>query len=169
MRISGREKLFLWGGAALLAVLLVFLLAVDPALKRAGELKRLIPQKEQELKQLRLLLKELELLKEAKAGLLQKIPAGERAMPPLSRLDGWIERSGLRPSVKSIKPSPSPGAEGMVVDVIMEKAELPYLTRFLYEAQSSPGGFRVARINLKPRYTTPKYLDVSLQMIFHQG
>jgi len=169
MRISGREKLFLWGGAALLAVLLVFLLAVDPALKRAGELKRLIPQKEQELKQLRLLLKELELLKEAKAGLLQKIPAGERTMPPLSRLDGWIERSGLRPSVKSIKPSPSPGAEGMVVDVIMEKAELPYLTRFLYEAQSSPGGFRVARINLKPRYTTPKYLDVSLQMIFHQG
>lgn len=57
----------------------------------------------------------------------------------------------------------------MVVDVLMEKAELPLLTRFLYEAQSSPGGFRVARIALKPRYTTPKYLDVSLQLIFYQG
>jgi type II secretory pathway component PulM len=169
MRISGREKVFLWGGAALMAALLVFLLVVDPALKRAGELKRLIPQKEQELKQLRLWHKELESLKEARAALLQKVPAGEGALPPLSRLDGWIERSGLRPSVKSIKPSPSPQGGGMVVDVLMEKAELPPLTRFLYEAQSSPGGLRVARINLKPRYTTPKYLDVSLQLIFYQG
>lgn len=169
MRISGREKVFLWGGAAFLAALLVFLLIVDPAVKRTKELKRLIPQKELELKQLRLLHKELESLKETKAVLLQKIPAGEKALPPLSRLDGWIERSGLRPSVKSIKPSPSPGGGGMVVDVLMEKAELPPLTRFLYEAQSSPGGFRVARINLKPRYTTPKYLDVSLQLIFYQG
>ncbi len=57
----------------------------------------------------------------------------------------------------------------MTVDVLMEKAELPQLTRFLYEIQSSPGGSRVARINLKPRYTTPKYLDVSLQMVFYQG
>jgi type II secretory pathway component PulM len=169
MRISGREKVFLWGGAALMAALLVFLLVVDPALKRAGELKRLIPQKERELNQLRLLQKELESLKEARAALLQKVPAGEKALPPLSRLDGWIERSGLRPSVKSIKPSPSPGGGGMVVDVLMEKAELPPLTRFLYEAQSSPGGLRVTRINLKPRYTTPKYLDVSLQLIFYPG
>jgi hypothetical protein len=169
MRISGREKVFLWGAASLLVALLVFLLVADPALKRAKDLKRLIPQKEQELKQLRLLHKELESLKETKAALLQKVPAEEKALPPLSRLDGWIERSGLRPSVKSIKPSPSPGGGGMVVDVLMEKAELPLLTRFLYEAQSSPGGFRVARIALKPRYTTPKYLDVSLQLIFYQG
>ena len=153
----------------MMAALLVFLLVVDPALKRAGELKRLIPQKERELNQLRLLQKELESLKEARAALLQKVPAGEKALPPLSRLDGWIERSGLRPSVKSIKPSPSPQGGGMVVDVLMEKAELSPLTRFLYEAQSSPGGLRVARINLKPRYTTPKYLDVSLQLIFYQG
>jgi hypothetical protein len=125
MRISGREKLFLWGGAVSLAALLVFLLAVDPALKRAGELKRLIPQKEQELKQLRLLQKELESLRETKAALLQKIPAGERTLPPLSRLDGWIERSGLRPSVKSIKPSPSPGGDGMAVDVLMEPHPFP--------------------------------------------
>lgn len=169
MRISEREKVFLWGGVAFLAALLVFLLVADPALKRAKELKRLIPQKEQELKQLRLLRKELESLKKARAAILQKVPAGERALPPLSRLDGWIERSGLRPSVKSIKPSSSPGGRGMVIDVVMEKAELPPLTRFLYEAQSSPGGFRVARIHLKPRYTTPRYLDVSLQLIFYQG
>jgi hypothetical protein len=55
----------------------------------------------------------------------------------------------------------------MTVDVVLEKAELPRLTRFLYETQSSPGGSRLARMNLKPRYTTPRYLDVSLQMVFY--
>ena len=169
MKITGREKAFLWGGIGCLGALLIYQFAVSPGVKRTQDLNRLIPQKEKELKELRLLRQELNSLREAKAVILQKIPAGERSLPPLSRLDGWIERSGLRQNVKSIKPSPSPGGAGMTVDVLMEKAELSRLTRFLYEIQSTPGGVRVARINLKPRYTTPKYLDVSLQMIFYQG
>jgi len=103
--------------------------------------------------------------------MVQKIPAGERALAPLSKLDGLIERAGLRQSIRSIKPSPTTGtgAEAMIVEVLMEKANLPQLTRFLYEVQSSPGGFRIARLAIKPRYTTPRYLDVSLQMVFYQG
>jgi hypothetical protein len=169
MRVTGREMIFLWGGACVLAGLLILQFAVYPAIRRSKDLNRLIPQKETELKELRLLRQELNSLREARAALAQKIPAGERALPPLSRLDGWIERSGLRQTVKSMKPSPSPGGEGMNVDVVLEKAELPQLIRFLYEIQSSPGGSRVARMSLKPRYTTPRFLDVSLQMVFYQG
>ncbi len=169
MRVTGREKIFLWGGIGSLAVVLIVQLAVLPAVKRAQELTRLIPQKERELRELRQLSKELDSLKEAKAVMLQRIPAQERTLPPLSRLDGWIERSGLRQNIRSIKPSPSPGGEGMVVEVQVEKAELPQLTRFLYEVQSTPGGSRIGRLAVKPRYTTPKYLDVSLQMMFYQG
>jgi type II secretory pathway component PulM len=169
MRVTGREKTFLWGGACVLAGLLILQFAVYPAVRRSKDLNRLIPQKEAELKELRLLRQELISLREARAALAQKIPAGERSLPPLSRLDGWIERSGLRHTVKSMKPSPSPGGDGMNVDVVLEKAELPQLTRFLYEIQSSPGGSRVARMSLKPRYTTPRFLDVSLQMVFYQG
>ncbi len=169
MRITGREKSLLWGGAGFLAVLLVFQLAFYPAIKRTRELTRLIPQKERELKELRQLRKELDSLREAKALMLQRIPAQERTLPPLSRLDGWIERSGLRQNIRAIKPSPSAGGEGMIVEVQAEKAELPQLTRLLYEVQSSPGGSRIGRLTIKPRYTTPKYLDVSLQMMFYQG
>ncbi len=57
----------------------------------------------------------------------------------------------------------------MNVEVQIEKADLPHLIRFLYEVQSSPGGSRIARMALKPRYTSPRYLDVTLQMIFYQG
>jgi type II secretory pathway component PulM len=169
MKITGREKTFLWGGACVLAGLLVLQFAVYPAVRRTKDLNRLIPQKELELQELRLLRQELNSLREARAAVVQKIPAGERALPPLSRLDGWIERSGLRQTVKSMKPAPLPGGEGMTVDVLMEKAELPQLTRFLYGIQSSPGGSRVVRMSLKPRYTTPRFLDVSLQMVFYQG
>ena len=167
--VTGREKTFLWGGVGALAVLLVLQLAVYPAIKRAQELTRLIPQKERELKEIRQLSKELNSIKEAKVALIQKIPAQERNLPPLSRLDGWIEHSELRQNIRSIKPSPSTGGEGMIVEVQVEKAELPQLVRFLYEVQSTPGGSRIARLTVKPRYTTPKYLDVSLQMIFYQG
>jgi len=169
VRITGREKIFLWGGAAFLAALFIFQLVLYPAIKRQGDLRRLIPQKERELQELRLLRKEFDSLKEAKAQILRKVPPEERNLPPLSRLDGWIERSRLRQNIGSIKPSPSTGMEGMTVEVLVEKAELPQLTRFLYEVQSSPGGFRLVRMSIKPRYTMPRYLDVSLQMVFYQG
>ena len=171
MRITGREKTFLTGGACFLGLLLILQFIFYPALKRTHELDRLIPQKERELRELRLLHKEFDSLKEMRAVMMKKVPAGERALSPLSKLDGWIERCGLRQNIRSIKPlsAASGGAETMTVEVLMEKADLPHLTRFLYEVQSSPGGFRIARMTIKPRYTTPRYLDASLQMVFYQG
>lgn len=171
MRVTGREKTFLLGGACLLGVLLVFQLAFYPAYKRTRELERLIPQKERDLREIRLLRKEFDSLKEIRAARAQKISASERALSPLSKLDALIERSGLRQSIRSIKPSPSTGAgpETMTVEMMMEKADLPRLIRFLYEVQSSPGGFRIARLGIKPRYTTPRYLDVTVEMVFYQG
>ncbi|MDH4266794.1 MAG: type II secretion system protein M [Deltaproteobacteria bacterium] len=171
MKFSGREKAFLVGGACILAVLLVFHLVVYPALKRTRDLERLIPQKERDLKEIRLLKKEFESLKQARTAMAQKIPVNERTLSPLSRLDNWIERSGLRQNIRFIKPSPAAGGggEAMTVELSMEKIDLPHLTRFLYFIQSSPGGFHIARIAIKPRYTTPRYLDVTLQMIFYRG
>ena len=171
MKISGREKTFVIGGACALGALLVFQLALYPLIKRTGELERLIPRKERELREVRLLRKEFEDLKQVRAAMVQKIPASERSLSPLSKLDGLIERSNLRQNVRSIKPSTSTGVGGEVttVEVSMEKVDLAQVTRFLYVAQSSHGGFRFARMAIKPRYTTPRYLEVNLQMVFYQG
>ncbi len=169
MRVTGRERVFVWGGAAALGIVLVLQLAILPAVKRSGELNRMTSQKEQELKEVRQLGRELQSLKEARSQALQKVPPQERSLPPLSRLDGWISRSGLRQNIRSIKPSPAAEKGGTIIEVQVEKAELPQLTRFFYEVQSTPGGSRIERLNIKPRYTTPKYLDVSLQMVFYQG
>ena len=171
MRITGRERTFVIGGACLLGALLVFQLALYPSIKRTGELERLIPRKERDLREIRLLRKEFDALKEMRAAMAQKIPASERTLSPLSKLEGLIERSSLRQNIRSIKPSASTGAGGevMTVEVLMEKVDLAQVTRFLYAAQSSHGGFRFARLSIKPRYTTPRYLDVNLQMVFYQG
>ena len=171
MGTTRREKTFLIGGACLLGGWLIFQLILNPAYQRGRELERLLPQKERDLRELRLLTKEYDSLRKMRTALAQKIPPAERTLAPLSRLDGYIERAGLRPHIRSIKPSPSAGtgAEAMTVEILMEKADLPQLARFLYEVQSSPGGFRIARLGIKPRYTTPRYLDVSLQMVFYQG
>jgi type II secretory pathway component PulM len=170
MRVSGRERIVLVLGGCLAGVLLLYLFAIDPALKRTRELDRLIPQKERELAELRLLHKEMDSLKGMRALMIQKIPGNERNLPPLAKLDGWIEQSGLRSQVRSIKPAPASGggAEALTVELQLEKADLPQLTRFLFEIQSG-GGARIARMGVKPRYTTPRFMDVSLQMIFYQG
>lgn len=171
MRITGREKMFLWGGGILLLALFLVLGVLNPLLQRNRELDRLIAQKGKDLKEIRLLRMEFDALKERRALILQKIQPGEKGQSPLAKLDHLIDRANLRPHVKAIKPSPSTGAGGetMTVEVLMEKADLPQVTRFLYEIQSSPGGFRVSRLTIKPRYTTPRFLDVTLQMVFYQG
>lgn len=171
MKIKGREKGFLVGGACVLGGLLVFHLVLYPAFKRTQDLERLIPQKERELKEVRLLKKEFESLKQARAVMAQKIPVNERTLSPLSRLDNWVERSGMRQNIRFIKPAPvaKGGGETMTIEVSMEKTDLPHLTRFLYFVQSSPGGLQIARMAIKPRYTTPRQLDVNLQMVFYHG
>ena len=168
MRASRRERVFVIGGAVVLALFLLIQFGFYPAIKRSHELDRLLPQKEKELSEIRKLRGELESWKEARAALLQRIPPAERAVAPLSRLDRWIERSNLRQNIRSIKPSPSVTGEGMTVVVLMEKADLPQLVRFLYEIQSSPGGSRIERLAVKPRYTTPRYLDITLELVFYQ-
>jgi hypothetical protein len=146
-------------------------LGLYPSIKRTGELERLIPRKERDLREIRLLRKEYDSLKEMRASMVQKIPASERALSPLSKLDGMVERCNLRQNIRSIKPSTSTGVGGetMIVEILMEKIDLAQVTRFLYVVQSSHGGFRIARLAIKPRYTTPRYLDVNLQMVFYQG
>ena len=170
MRIAGRERIFVITGAILITGFLLFQFALSPAYKRTRELERLIPQKERDLREMRDLRRELESLKELRTGLIQKTPVNERSLPPLSKLDGLIGRSAVRQNIRSIKPSPGvPGSpEALTVEILMEKIDIPQLTRFLYEAQSS-GGFRISRMAVKPRYTTPKYLDLNLQMVFYQS
>jgi hypothetical protein len=170
MRLAGRERTFIRIGVALLGVILLFHLAIFPAYKRTRELDRLIAQKEKDLREVRSLRKDLEALRELRAALVQKVPAQERNLAPLAKLDGLIGRSDIRQNIRSIKPSPgSPGGtEGLNVEILMEKIDIPQLTRFLFEAQSA-GGFRITRMAVKPRYTTPRYLDLNLQMVFYQS
>ncbi len=170
MRIAGRERTFIRIGAVLLGAILLFQFAIYPAYKRTRELDRLIAQKERDLREVRALHKDLAAMKELRTALIQKVPPQERNLAPLAKLDGLIGRSDVRQNIRSIKPAPgSPGGtEGMSVEISMEKIEVPQLTRFLYEAQSL-GGFRIARMALKPRYTTPRYLDLTLHMVFYQS
>lgn len=170
MRIAGRERTFIRIGVVVLGAILLLNLGIYPAYKRTRELDRLITQKEKELREVRVLRKDLEGLRELRTALMQKVPPQERNLAPLAKLDGVIGRSDIRQNIRSIKPSPgSPGgAEGLNVELAMEKIEIPQLTRFLFEAQSS-GGFRITRMAVKPRYTTPRYLDLTLQMVFYQS
>lgn len=171
MRIKDREKKFIIAGIFCLGMILVFQLVIYPTWKRAGDLERLIQQKEKELSELRALKKELVSLRQMRADLSLRLPPEERNLPPLSRLNRWVERAELKQNIRVIKPSPAVGggSEEMIVELALEKTDLPHLTRFLYLIQSSSGAFNISRISIKPRYTTPRFIDVSLQIVFYRS
>jgi hypothetical protein len=170
MKITARERTLVVGGGVLLAILLAGQMLISPAYQRIRDLQRLVPQKERELGEVRQLRKELEALQGRKNYLLQNIPPGERTLAPLAKLDGLIERCGLRAYIRSIRPTQGAAEAGeeMTVEVQAERVDLPQLTRFLYEVQAAPRGVRIARMGIKPRYTTPRYLDITLQMVFYR-
>ncbi len=171
MSIKEREKKFIICGICFIGIILLFQLAIYPAWQRSRDLDRLIQQKEKELKELRVLKKELAALKQIKADLALRQPAEEKNLSPLSRLNNWVERGELKQNIRAIKPSPAAGggSEEMIVEVVLEKIDLPHLTRFLYLIQSSPGAFNISRLSIKPRYTTPKFIDVTLQVVFYRS
>lgn len=171
MNISRRERIFIIGGVCFLGCIFIFQFLLYPTWQRTRDLDRLIIQKERELKELRALKKELAALKQIKANLALRLPPEERNLSPLSRLNAWIERAELKQNIRSIKPSPpvGGGSEEMIVELVLEKTDLPHLTRFLYIIQSSPGSFNISRIAIKPRYTMPRIMDVSLQIVFYRS
>lgn len=171
MAITKRERSFITGGICLLTGLIIFQFLLYPAFQRARDLNRLILQKEKELREMRVLKKEFASLKQARVDLSSRLGPEERALSPLARLESWIERAELKRNIKAIKPLPGveSSKEEMVIEVSLEKTDLPHLTRFLYLLESSLGGFNISRLSIKPRYTTPRFLDVNMQIVFYRS
>lgn len=171
MRIKEREKKLIGGGLLFLGLILLFQWVIYPAWQRAGDLERLIRQKEKELSELRVLQKELASLRKFRTDLSKEQPLTEKNLPPLLRLNSWVERGEIKQNIRAIKPTPAVGGGSaeMIIEVSLEKTDLPHLTRFLFLIQSSPGAFNISRISIKPRYTTPRFIDVTLQLVFYRS
>lgn len=95
MTLSSREKLL--AGAAVTAVLLLlaYHFALKPVVERTGALRRTIPEKQNELAQLRQLAGEYELLENDIMQLSRELPEPDADFSPLQFIEQTLQSAGI--------------------------------------------------------------------------
>lgn len=163
MRLSRRERWVLGGGALVAFFLVGYLAVLDPALERMGQLDRLIPQKEKELR-------EFTDLKERYLTLSNGIKAVEQRLPlqnqfsPLSFLEENATRNQIRANIAYIRPLTPQVHEPyreIPVEVKVENVSLARVVPFLTSIENAPQPLRIKRLSMKTRFSDPALMDVT--------
>lgn len=170
MRLSGREKWMLGGGGLIVIFLLSYFMWVDPILLRMEKLEKLIPRKQQALR-------ELILLKEEYLEIAQKIEDIEKGLPaestfsPLSFLEENAVKNRIRDKIAFIRPLgpqlKKPYRE-IPVEIKIENVNLHQIIPFLTAIEKAPQGLRIKRLAMKTRFSDPDMIDVTFLVLSYE-
>jgi hypothetical protein len=167
MRLTRREYWLAAGIVVLTAAWAFFALGVTPALERMETLKRVIPEKQNELDQLRIKAGEYESLREDLEGLHAKIASQEKTFELLPFVESLVKQCGLSQNVKTIKQVaalPETDVEEVVVEIEMENVTLRQLCEFFEKIQSPNILANIKRFTIKKNPTNPNLLDSQIEV-----
>jgi general secretion pathway protein M len=152
IRLTKREKLYAVGLAAFIAAWLLFTVGVKPALGRIETLNRVISEKQQELKKLRIRSKEYVFLRDNLNDLHTKAASQQKNFTLLPFLESLITECGLSGNVSTMKQQELPIDSNYVetvVEIRIENVSLKQLVNFLYKVESSQVLARTKSIYIK--------------------
>lgn len=166
MTLNPREKKMVYGGAVAAALILSYLILVPLLSKKARWENELIPAREKELVEMKLLAREVAQLKKQ----VRDLPVP----PPDFSLFSYLESSAGQAGVKldSLKPGPNlseGGMEALTMDVRIREVMLAPLKEFLYALEI--GGkhpLLVRKFHAKRSFKDINLLEVSFQVVFYQ-
>lgn len=168
MRLNRREKTIVAAGLAVLVVLGLYLIVVEPLVERREELARTTRRLEQDLAEMRDLAAQYQSVARNQEDLRAKVQARGSDFTPFSYLESVAGQSGLTGKIESMSPvvsAPGEGRENLAqFDLRLSGIGLAELVQFLYRLESSEKVFFVENLNIRPRYLTPSELDVSLRL-----
>lgn len=170
-RLTRREKRSLLFGGLVMCGILLYRFVADPFVERMRTLDRLIPQKEQELRQMAELMREHEIYKRKVAFLEEKISRAEGNFFLLSFLEETATRSEVRGNLSSIRPQPTQSHDlfrETSVEIKVENVQLPQIVRLLSALGDSPHPIRIKRIHMRTRFSDPQFLDVTLTVAAYE-
>jgi len=161
---SGRERVILLAGGAIVAVFLLYGLFQLPFAyqERMETLDRLIVQKEDGLKQLAELKTQYQKLNDRVGRIESRIAQDKQGFSLLSYLEDVATTSRIRSNITYMRPPSMPQSGGyreMAVEVKVENAPLGQIVRLLTALEQSPHVLKIRRLHLKTRYSDPNYLD----------
>ena len=166
MRLTQREYWLASGVAVLTATWVFFALGVTPALERMETLKRVIPEKQNELDRLRIKAGEYESLREDLEDLRAKIASQEKTFELLPFVESLVGECDLTQNVKTIKQvaaQPETDVQEIVVEIEMENVTLRQLCEFIEKIQSPNILANIKRFTIKKNPTNPDLLDSQIE------
>lgn len=169
MSLNSREKIVVAGGLVALLVMGFYFLLLEPLAEKRDRLASLSYRLEEDLAEMRNMAAEYRSLAQGRSGLAEKIKARGRDFAAFSYLENLAEETGLTGQIESMTPTQIPSENGgpslTRIDVRLGGIGLPELVRFLYRLESSDKVIFVESLTIRPRYLTPRLLDVTLRLV----
>ena len=160
MKLASRDKktLIIGGIAALIIVLYAFV--VSPLTSDLARKRELIPKKERDLAEMRVLKDQYRDLQQR---LQQAQASAAKRGPLLTEIENLTKRANLNSKLVSLKPQSGVQSEAFkesIVEVKLDSITLYDIVNYVYLLEKD--GLRIKRLNFKPRYDNPKLLNTTL-------
>jgi len=162
IRLTRREKLLAAALAICAVVWSFFAFVVEPTKDRIETLKRVIPQKQEELRKLRAAGKEYVLLRDSLRDLRTKVASQRQTFELLPFLESLIRQSDLKGKIATMKQRVLPldsDYSQTIVEIEIEGLTLTSLVDFLSKVESSDVLARIRSLYIKKSRKSKDLLD----------
>ncbi len=168
MILTQREKLIVLGGIVLLGLLAAFQVFVRPAMGRLRILERVVPEKQQNLDNLKNQSKDYIALRNRLEKLRLAIVTGQKDKKILSFIEGAQQECGLMQKVISITPTTTAINdiyEKTYVEVKYGAVTLEQVIQLLLKIELSDLPLGIRTVEIKRCLQNPALLDMVIQLV----
>lgn len=168
MKINVREQAFIVVGVLVLLTLGVYFFVIEPIQQQRSKYRSQTRQLHTDLAEMRALAAQYKGLAERQKKIEKQVEDRGTDFAPFSYLENVARETGLIGQIESMTPvggSTEENRSALVqYDVRLKGIGLRALVRFLHKIESSEKVFFVENLNIRPRYLTPEFLDVTLRL-----
>ena len=168
MKLNLRETLILGFGLIFAVGVAMYLLVIEPMQIKRDKNRQLAARLQTDLAEMKSLAAQYKSVAEGRIRMQNQVEARGSDFSPFSYLENLARETGLTGQIESMTPVMVLADEGKPqtdqFDVRLAGIGLLELVRFLYKIESSDMAFFVENLNIKPRYLSPRLLDVTLRL-----
>ncbi len=160
MKLEPKDKKTLIIGAIAALIIVLYAFVVSPLTSDLTRKRELIPKKERDLVEMRVLKDEyLEMNKR----LQQAQAAAAKRGPLLTEIENLTKRANLNSKMVSLKPQTGVQTEAFtesIVEIRLDNITLYDIVNYVFLLEKD--GLRIKKLNFKPRYDNPKLLNSTI-------
>ena len=146
-------------------------LLVEPTLNRIVRLEKLIPRKEQALRELQQMKAEYQAISKQVQDLAKQLP-NESTFSPLSFLEENAAKNRIKDKIAFIRPLTPQEHQSLYrevpVEVKVQKVTLSQIIPFLSALEKGPHHVRIKRLSIKTQFSNPDLVDVTFLVLSYE-